>query len=93
MAPPSDYTFREKVQYAFSSPKHFHQAITLESAKSKFINEDLVPSPPERRTWSAWAYLSYWWSENWNVSTWSLGSSLITLGVSIQWYNNELSGD
>ncbi|WWD03446.1 hypothetical protein V865_001498 [Kwoniella europaea PYCC6329] len=83
MAPPSDYTFREKVQYAFSSPKHFHQAITLESAKSKFINEDLIPSPPERRTWSAWAYLSYWWSENWNVSTWSLGSSLITLGLSI----------
>ncbi|WRT70427.1 uncharacterized protein IL334_007425 [Kwoniella shivajii] len=83
MAPPSDFTFQQKVKFAFSSPKHFHQAITLESAKSKYINEDLVPSPPERRTWTAWSYLAYWWSECWNITTWSLGSSLIALGLSI----------
>ncbi|WWC71819.1 uncharacterized protein I206_105778 [Kwoniella pini CBS 10737] len=83
MAPPSDYTFMEKVKFTFSSPKNFHQAITLDSAKSKFINEDLIPSPPERRTWTAWSYLAYWWSEAWNITTWSLGSSLIALGLSV----------
>ncbi|WVF73221.1 hypothetical protein IAT40_008040 [Kwoniella sp. CBS 6097] len=83
MAPPTDLTFAEKVKFAFSSPKHFHEAITLKSAKSKFINEDLVPSPPERWTWTAWSFLAYWWSESWNVSTWSLGSSLIALGLSV----------
>ncbi|OCF39735.1 hypothetical protein I317_06459 [Kwoniella heveanensis CBS 569] len=83
MAPPSDLTLTEKVKFAFSSPRNFHEAITLRSAKSIFINEDLVPSPPERWTWTAWSYLAYWWSESWNVSTWSLGSSLIALGLSI----------
>ncbi|WWD22235.1 hypothetical protein CI109_106726 [Kwoniella shandongensis] len=83
MAPPPGLTFREKVRYAFSSPGNFNRAITLESAKSKYINEDLVPSPPERWTWTAWSYLAYWWSESWNVSTWSVGSSLVALGLSV----------
>ncbi|WVR07850.1 hypothetical protein IAU60_004893 [Kwoniella sp. DSM 27419] len=81
MAPPSNLSFRDKVKFALSSPGNFHQAITLQSAKSVFINEDLVPSPPERWTWTAWSFLAYWWSESWNVSTWSLGSSLIALGL------------
>ena len=72
----------EKLKFAFSSPHNFNKAIELESSANRFINEDLVPSPKERWTWSTISYLSYWWSEAWNLTTWSLGSSLIALGVS-----------
>lgn len=82
MSPPQGLSRGQKVKFAFSSPANFHTAITLDSAAGKLINEDLVPSPPARWTWNAWSYLAYWWSEAWAVSTWSIGSSMVTLGVS-----------
>jgi NCS1 family nucleobase:cation symporter-1 len=82
MAPPQDLSFKRKVKFAFSSPANFHEAITLDSSVNRFINEDLIPTPPARRTWNTLSYFSYWWSEAWNITTWSLGSSLVVLGVS-----------
>lgn len=82
MSPPQGLSLGQKVKFALSSTANFHTAITLDSAAGKLINEDLVPSPPSRRTWNAWSYLAYWWSEAWAVSTWSIGSSMIALGVS-----------
>lgn len=73
-----------KVKYMFSSPKAFHESIKLASSPSILINEDLVPSPPGRRTWGTWSFFAYWWSESWNVSTWSIGASLITVGATVR---------
>jgi NCS1 family nucleobase:cation symporter-1 len=93
MAPPANLTLGEKVKFAFSSPSNFHRALVLDSAAGKLINEDLVPSPPERQTWTAWDYFAYWWSEAWAVSTWSLGSSLVAVGVSDSNSGDGLSSD
>lgn len=68
----------------FSSPRAFHEAIVLPSSPNILVNEDLVPSPPSRHSWTTWSFFAYWWSESWNVSTWSIGSSLITIGASVR---------
>ncbi|KAL2009205.1 hypothetical protein VTN00DRAFT_7399 [Thermoascus crustaceus] len=67
----------------FTSGHVLHTAIKLESS-SALVNEDLLPSPSERRTWTAWDFFSYWWSESWAIATWSIGSSLIALGATIR---------
>ncbi|KAK6380097.1 hypothetical protein LTS17_005285 [Exophiala oligosperma] len=74
----------QRFRHAFTSPSAFHQALRLKSSTSILINEDLAPSPPSRQTWTLWNYFAYWWSESWNVSTWSVGAAFITLGASIR---------
>ena len=74
----------QRFRHAFSSPAAFHQALILKSSTSILINEDLAPSPPVRRRWTIWSYFAYWWSESWNVSTWSVGAAFITLGATIR---------
>ncbi|KAH8653799.1 allantoin permease [Xylariales sp. PMI_506] len=74
----------QKLTHMFSSPSAFHDAIVLKSSSSSLINEDLLPSPPSRQTWTTWSFFAYWWSESWNVSTWSIGSSLVTVGASVR---------
>ncbi|KAH7316989.1 allantoin permease [Stachybotrys elegans] len=69
---------------AFASPSAFHDAIILKSSASMLVNEDLVPSPPSRQTWTTWSFFAYWWSESWNVSTWSIGASLVAVGVGVR---------
>ncbi|KAK5058696.1 hypothetical protein LTR84_010960 [Exophiala bonariae] len=71
-------------KHAFSSPSAFRQALVLSSSTSFLINEDLAPSPPSKQTWTVWSFFAYWWSESWCVSTWAVGSSMITLGASIR---------
>lgn len=73
-----------RFRHAFTSPKAFHEALVLKSSTSILVNEDLAPSPPIRQTWTTWSFFAYWWSEIWNVSTWSVGASLITLGATIR---------
>ncbi|KAK5065128.1 hypothetical protein LTR84_000964 [Exophiala bonariae] len=74
----------QRLKHAFSSPSAFHQALILKSSTSILINEDLAPSPPSRHTWTVWSFFAYWWSESWNVSTWSVGASFIALGATIR---------
>lgn len=74
----------QRFKNAFRSPHAFHEAIVLKSSSSILINEDLLPSPPSRQTWNTWSFFAYWWSESWNVSTWSIGASLITVGASVR---------
>ncbi|KAL4955903.1 permease for cytosine/purines, uracil, thiamine, allantoin-domain-containing protein [Aspergillus filifer] len=74
----------EHFKRAFSYPRALHKAICLESSSSFLINEDLLPSPVDRQTLNTWSFVAYWWSESWNVSTWSIGSSLISAGATVR---------
>ncbi|TLD31219.1 hypothetical protein PspLS_02494 [Pyricularia sp. CBS 133598] len=74
----------QRLKKAVSSLRAFNNAIKLESSDSILVNEDLLPSPPSRQTWSVWSFFAYWWSESWNVSTWSIGASLITVGATVR---------
>jgi nucleobase:cation symporter-1, NCS1 family len=74
----------QRTRHALSSPRAFHQALILKSSTSILINEDLAPSPPARQRWTIWSFFAYWWSESWNVSTWSVGAAIITLGATVR---------
>lgn len=73
-----------RFKHAFTSPRAFHESLILKSSTSWLINKDLLPSPPECQTWTAWNFFAFWWSESWNVSTWSVGSSFIALGGTVR---------
>jgi len=44
-------------------------------------NEDLDPVPEERRNWTSWTFATYWLSESWGPTAWSVGSSLVAGGL------------
>ncbi|KAL7908463.1 permease for cytosine/purines, uracil, thiamine, allantoin domain-containing protein [Trichoderma velutinum] len=47
-----------------------------------WCNRDLIPIPPDRRTFHMWSYLGYWTVSGSNLSAWSLGSTLLAFGLS-----------
>ncbi|KAK5062958.1 hypothetical protein LTR84_005034 [Exophiala bonariae] len=50
---------------------------------NKWINPDIVPLPPSRRTWGYLAYLGFGSIANLCISVWAGGASLLILGLSI----------
>ncbi|PHH92046.1 hypothetical protein CDD83_9164 [Cordyceps sp. RAO-2017] len=49
-----------------------------------WCNRDLIPIPPERRTFGVWSYLGYWTVSGSCISAWSTGSTLLAFGLSPQ---------
>lgn len=54
-----DMSKYRRYAYTFTSFHALHNAIKLESSSS-LANEDLFPSPPEKRTWTAFNFFAYW---------------------------------
>ncbi|KAI5211106.1 hypothetical protein AUEXF2481DRAFT_64822 [Aureobasidium subglaciale EXF-2481] len=48
-----------------------------------WINDDIRPLPPHRRTWSRWAFISFWAINQIALSNWQLGGSLVATGISV----------
>ncbi|KAL4978851.1 permease for cytosine/purines, uracil, thiamine, allantoin-domain-containing protein [Aspergillus desertorum] len=53
-------------------------------ANTTWCNRDLIPIPPERRTYGVWSYFGYWTVSGACVSAWSTGSTLLAFGLSPQ---------
>lgn len=66
--------FLKKLEVPHESGKHL----------SILQNPDLEPMPPNRRTWGFWSYAGYWGVLNISIWTFSVGSSLLSLGLNIQ---------
>ncbi|KAM5493298.1 hypothetical protein McaMca56_006623 [Microsporum canis] len=49
-----------------------------------WCNRDLIPIPPERRTWGALGYIGYWMVSGSCISAWTIGSTLLAFGLSPQ---------
>ncbi|TEB23337.1 NCS1 nucleoside transporter family [Coprinellus micaceus] len=45
-------------------------------------NDDLVPVPPENRTWAGINFIAFWIADSFNVNTWMIVSSMVLLGLS-----------
>jgi Cytosine/uracil/thiamine/allantoin permeases len=56
---------------------------TKETTPSVWINDDIRPLPPSRRTWGKYAYISFWAINNLALSNWQIGSSLVAAGLSV----------
>jgi NCS1 family nucleobase:cation symporter-1 len=48
---------------------------------TRLYNEDLAPTPAERRTWGTYNYVALWFSMSMEVTTYMLASSLIAGGM------------
>lgn len=53
------------------------------SVVSIWINEDIRPLPPSRRTWTRWAYISFWAINQMTLSNFQLGASLVSAGLAV----------
>ncbi|RDW85553.1 hypothetical protein BP5796_03878 [Coleophoma crateriformis] len=76
------------VRAAFESKDAFIKAIeTSESAvgrleeRNPYRNEDLDISPPAHWTWAWYDYAAFWWAYGFSPGVWSVGSSLISVGL------------
>ncbi|CAI7622183.1 unnamed protein product [Penicillium pancosmium] len=49
-----------------------------------WCNRDLIPTPPDRRTYGVWSYFGYWTVSGSCISAWSTGSTLLAFGLSPQ---------
>jgi nucleobase:cation symporter-1, NCS1 family len=49
---------------------------------SPYANQDLVPVPAEKRTWTTYNYLALWVGMSHNLATYALAASLIAVGMS-----------
>ncbi|OJJ43053.1 hypothetical protein ASPZODRAFT_136596 [Penicilliopsis zonata CBS 506.65] len=54
-----------------------------ENSLSAWINDDIRPLPPSRRTWTRWAFISFWAINQICLSNWQIGSSLVSTGLSV----------
>jgi cytosine/uracil/thiamine/allantoin permease len=57
------------------------------------LNRDNVPLPPARRQWGAWSYVGYWLATGVNISGWTSGSTLLSLGLSVGRRTYQASAD
>ncbi|KAK0391327.1 hypothetical protein NLU13_0828 [Sarocladium strictum] len=48
-----------------------------------WINDDIRPLEPERRTWTTWTFVSFWLVNQIALSNWQLGASLVATGLSV----------
>ncbi|KAI6085446.1 uracil permease-like protein [Hypoxylon rubiginosum] len=82
---------RESLANAFSSWENFKLSLqvkdTLAGESTRYIdadplwmNEDLEPTPPEKRTWDAKTYVLFYFGLA--FGNWSLGSTMIGIGLS-----------
>ncbi|KIM78524.1 hypothetical protein PILCRDRAFT_824427 [Piloderma croceum F 1598] len=50
----------------------------------RWTNRDLIPIPPERRTYKIWSYFIYWCISGSNISAYTAGSTLLAYGLNAQ---------
>lgn len=53
-----------------------------DAERLRWINEDLLPTPPEQQTWRWWNYVTFYWSIS--FTNWTLGSTMV--GVGLNWW-------
>jgi NCS1 family nucleobase:cation symporter-1 len=53
------------------------------SVANVWINEDIRPLPPHRRTWTRWAFVSFWAINQIALSNFQLGASLVAAGLAV----------
>ncbi|CDK29739.1 unnamed protein product [Kuraishia capsulata CBS 1993] len=65
----------------------FLKGFEIKSVQGKktttWINKDIAPLPAARRTWDVLTFLGFWNTGNFTASSYSGGSSLVSLGLSI----------
>ncbi|KAF7323953.1 hypothetical protein MKEN_00616800 [Mycena kentingensis (nom. inval.)] len=51
---------------------------------TNWYNKDLIPAPVGLRKWRVHNYAFFWWASSFNQAEWSIGSSLIAVGLTFR---------
>lgn len=62
------------------SHEHYHSS---EAHVTAWVNPDIVPLPPSRRTWNSWSFVGFWLLTNFNIAQWTTASSLLGIGLNV----------
>ncbi|KAL2416450.1 Allantoin permease [Exophiala dermatitidis] len=84
---------KEQVKAPFQSKEAFIDFVrapdSLEGhariGDSRWSNRDLEPTPPEHRNWTWYNLPLYWFSNQFSLTGWNTGSSLVAVGLSWQY--------
>lgn len=83
----------QNVKDASKSKSAFHKFLQTRDSESSgtwsWMNEDLLPTPNEKRTWRAWNYIFFYSSLA--MDNWTLGSALV--GVGLVWWQAIIVGN
>jgi NCS1 family nucleobase:cation symporter-1 len=72
----------QKVLDKLVVPQHKGEAEVWQN--SRWLNRDTVPLPPSRRTWGPWSFVGFWITTGVNISGWTGGSALLSLGLTVR---------
>jgi NCS1 family nucleobase:cation symporter-1 len=79
---------RAAVRRAFKSRANFVRWLeTDETAHGRiqertiWKNEDLDLTPPKAWSWAWYDYAAFWWSYGFSTGVWSVGSSMVAMGL------------
>lgn len=64
--------------------ENYFQKLKLTSANSKghaWYNADLLPTPPEKRTWNVYNFLFFYFTTSLTPSSYTLGATLVKMGL------------
>jgi len=84
---------KRNARHAFTSWHNFQQWIQvpdteldrngeISAAHHRWSNEDLDPTPPEKRTWAWYNYVVFYWGLS--FGNWQLGSTMV--GIGLNWW-------
>ena len=79
---------RVATKRALSRRENFIRALEVDETahgrteeRSFWKNEDLDLTPPSQWTWGWWDFTAFWWSYGFSVGVWSVGSSMVSVGL------------
>jgi nucleobase:cation symporter-1, NCS1 family len=82
----------QRVKEAFSSPQAFKKAIQTPDAPAEgtaYFNEDLLPTPPDRRNWTTLNFFAFYLTMTFSASSYNLGATLTSLGL--RWWHSMIA--
>ncbi|KAK2001953.1 putative uracil transporter [Colletotrichum falcatum] len=82
----------QRLGRAVSSKHEFKRFIQTKEAPEEgaaYFNEDLLPTPPEHRKWTALHFFAYYLTQTFSPSSYNLGATLISIGL--QWWHGMLA--
>lgn len=63
--------------------EYLYVPTSKETVSTVWINDDIRPLPPSRRTWTVWAFSSFWAINQICLSNWQVGSALVAIGLTV----------
>ena len=55
----------------------------MSGAELQVANEDLMPVPPEKRTWDWINFMNFWIADGFNLNTFTMSSALVVQGLNV----------